>query len=347
MIYIHGYYGYSNCGDEAFKCVFSKYLKDFEYKFTSPNNPPPENPGKNDLLILGGGNVIDPYFLNPIKNWSDRIIVVGVGLSSKDGLELLLSLKPKTCFIRNKSELDIIKAFLPNAQYTPDIVFSLTSSDLLNSKIGIEKPGTSSRLAKRPGFEKDAAIILSDRLTSFLNVDKYSEGIEYLNAINNLIIFLKFLAKFYNLHFLAFSNDFYHPDSALNELIASNLLGFNDRVSFTVSGNHPAKAFEVISSVDVVFSMKFHSLVFALIANKPVINLSDAPKCLSLMNELKLDNLSHSMCFGAGGNNLKNSLQFVESGNFSASDFVSDAHLNADKVMNIVVDKIRASLGGN
>ena len=179
MIYIYGYYGYSNCGDEAFKCVFEKYFKEFEYKFTSPNNPPPENPGKNDLLILGGGNVIDPYFLNSIKNWSDRIFIVGVGISSIAGLDLLLPMNPKTCYVRNKSELDIIKASLPNAEYTPDIVFSLTSSELLNSKIGIENPGISSRVSKRPGFKKDAAIILSDRLTSFLNVDKYSEGIEF------------------------------------------------------------------------------------------------------------------------------------------------------------------------
>jgi len=341
MIYIHGYYGYSNCGDEAFKCVFEKYFKGIDYIHTSPNSPPPLNPSANDLLILGGGNVIDQYFLESIKNWKDRVFAVGIGLSSPEGMEALVKLNPKVCFIRNKSELESIKSLLPLAEYTPDIVFSLKSDELLKSKIGFDFPSIPSRVSKRLGFKKNAAIILSDRITSFMSADNYSVGIDNLSALNNLIIFLKFIAKYYNLHFLAFSNDFYHPDNALNELIASSLSGFRDRISFSVAGNNPSKAFEVISSVDIVFSMKFHALVFALIANKPVVNMSDAPKCLSLMKAFNLDIVSHPMYFGTAGNDLKNSLQYIESGNFSTYDFVFDAQINAHEVMSMLAEKIK------
>lgn len=342
MLYIHGYYGYNNCGDEAFKCVFEKYFKGIDYIHTSPNNPPPSKPSNNDLLILGGGNVIDPYFLNSIQNWKDRVFAVGIGLSSREGMGALVELNPKVCFIRNKSELATIKSLLPIAEYVPDIVFSLKSDELLKSKVGSDSPSIPSRISKRNDFKKNAAIILSDRITSFMSADNYSLGIDNLSALSNLIIFLKFIAKYYNLHFLAFSNDFYHPDNALNELIASRLSGFRDRISFSVAGSNPSIAFEIISSVDIVFSMKFHALVFALIANKPVVNMSDAPKCLSLMGGFNLDKISHPMYFGTDGYNLKNSLQYIESGNFPAFDFVVDAQSNADKVMNIVVEKIKA-----
>lgn len=345
MIYVHGYYGYKNCGDEAFKCVFNKYLQGFDFCYTSPKEPPPAYPKDNDLIILGGGNVIDEYFLKSLSNWHGRIFAVGVGLSSSEALEVLKNLNPQVCYVRNKNELFIIKSKISFAEYIPDMVFSLSGNEIEGSNVGHDLQFKNDTINRRPQLDRTAVIVLSDRIISFLSSNQgFSGGVESLSGLVRLIEFLRYVGKYYNLHFLSFSDDFYHPDDALNILVASTLSGFHDRISFSSAGSHPSKAFAVLANADVVFSMKFHSLVFSLIANTPVVNLSDAPKCLSLVDEFKLSNLSCPMSMGATSDDLKKALKLVESGSFNVNNDVVTLNSKADEIMTEFKNKLSLHL---
>ena len=345
MIYVHGYYGYHNCGDEAFKCVFDKYLGDLDHRYTSPNNPPPRDPAPGDLIILGGGNVIDMYFLESLNNWVGKIYAIGVGVSSSEGLDELARLKPLRCCVRNKSEVEFVKSKIPIAEYIPDLVFSLSGEDLKSSKVGEDLIVAEDLSVKRTDFEKTAVVILSDRILSYLYVDEgFPAGIESIAGLVRLIEFLKYIGLFYNLHFVSFSNDFYHPDDALNKLIASTLSGKRDRISFSSCGSSPAKAFKIIGEADFVLSMKFHSMVFSLVARKPFLNLSDAPKCLSLIGELGLFSFSSPLSLGANADQLKKCLKFVEQSPdlLSADRDLDLMHLLGKEAMLEIIGEIKA-----
>jgi hypothetical protein len=75
----YGYLGKFNCGDDAFVDVF-KYLHkkyyphcEITYRYECSAN--------DDLVILGGGDVINPYFVDKIKHCKTKnVIAVGIGL---------------------------------------------------------------------------------------------------------------------------------------------------------------------------------------------------------------------------------------------------------------------------
>lgn len=334
MIYVHGYYGYQNCGDEAFKVVFDKYLNGLTFVYTSPKSPPPEEPKDGDILILGGGNVIGEYFLKSLNRWRGKIWVIGVGLSSMEALDNLADLKPQVCYIRNKSELQIVKEKIPHAEYIPDLVLSLTNDELLESTVGLDADHSLEYGFARKDISKNAVIILSDRIISYLEQGSdFSSAVESISGLTKTIEFLTFLSKYYNLHFLAFSDNYYHPDAALNRLVAGFVPGSHDRVKFSSAASQPSLAYKIIKEANLVVSMKFHSLVFSLIANKSILNLSDAPKCLSLINDFSIDAFSCPVRIGYSVDDLKAALKNIEENGFNVTDSVEELRIVANTIL--------------
>jgi len=341
MIYVHGYYGYQNCGDEAFKVVFNKYLKGLDYIFTSPKAPPPLEPEINDIILLGGGNVIGEYFLKGLNNWRGKIWVIGVGLSSIEALYVLKELDPKVCYVRNKTELKIVKEHIPHAEFIPELVLSLTEDELLESTVGLDAAFSIGQGSVRNDISKNAVVVLSDRIISYLEQGSdFTSAIESISGLTRTIEFLTFVSKYYNLHFLAFSDNYYHPDEALNRLVAGFLPGSHDRVKFSSLASQPALAYKLIKDSNLIISMKFHSMVFSLIANRSIINLSDAPKCLSLVSDFEIDKYSCPVRMGFTVENLKMSLKKIEDDGFDVSDSVKEMRSAADLALMNVVDML-------
>lgn len=336
MIYIHGYYGFKNCGDEAFKVFFSHFFKERKIVFTSPKSPPPKIPAAGDVVVLGGGNVVDKYFLKDLESWKGRVIPFGVGLNSYEGLDILSKFNVPICYVRNSSELEAFKSKIPNSQVVPDLIFGLTPNDILKSDVGgfYSVSDYKKNQNLKAGLEKNLVIILSDRIISFLkNHRDFVGGMKDLNGLLDFIAVLKEMAKYYNIIFLAFSEDFYHPDHALNEIIGGTLSGFVDRITYVKASEQPAKAFDVIRDSDLILSMKFHSAVFALLANKKILNISDAPKCLSLMKDFKIQDWSMPLSAVGAPENMFDAIKKIES---SVSDFTEDLSVLRIKVTDAV-----------
>lgn len=324
MIYVHGYFGYQNCGDEAFKSVFNSFLGGSDITFTSPKSRPPTNPKKDDLLILGGGNVIDDFFLDGLESWSGKFAAIGVGLNAAEAIPRLASLNPLACLVRNTNELDLVKRDIPTAEYIPDLVFALTEEELLSSKVGGKY-----QLETPPNFsiKKTLAIILSDRIVDFLaHGADFERGVRSVAAYNVIKEYLKYIAEFYDLCFIAFSSNFYHPDDSINRLVASQLIGQHEKINLCDASTQPAKAISLIKQSELVLSMKFHSLVFSLIANKPSINISDAPKCTSLINDLELNNFSVPVILNSDLEGLKRATKECEGGLYDRKTQIRGMH---------------------
>src|ERR1700690_1777427 len=132
-INILGWYNKGNCGDEAFKLAFKKIFPTEELRFCTPDET--TWPGA-DIHILGGGDVIKPYYLDYIKNYRMQhpgvvkdFYIVGAGLGYESELDLLKDLRPKTMFLRNLEDVYLAQAKGFDAEYTPDLVFNLDAAD--------------------------------------------------------------------------------------------------------------------------------------------------------------------------------------------------------------------------
>lgn len=289
-VYVHGYYGYDNCGDEAFKIFFSEFLKNEDIVFTSPKNPPPHC-SDGEFLILGGGNVVDNFFLDGIDtSWKGSMMALGIGLNNISALRRLAALSPRLCVVRNKNEIEIFQSVIHNAIYAPDLILDLAPESL--SKSGAALPGLQELSESRL---KKAVVVLSDRLTSFLASGLHQDpclSSFAISAIARISQYLKFLCEYYELHFVAFTDNFYHRDDAVNSLVGSSLIGKHDNIAYYCCSNSPSLGYKLIREADLLISSKFHSAIFALLAGTPYINISDAEKCTSLMSNLGLDRLS-------------------------------------------------------
>jgi hypothetical protein len=290
QIYIHGYYGYDNCGDEAFKIFFSELLRTENIVFTSPKNPPP--PCKDGaFLILGGGNIVGDFFLESIDiSWRGSMLAAGVGLSNAEALDRLAALEPRLCIVRNNVELNLFRSKVKNSEYAPDLVLDLNNESLLHAAESYPGLPTLSKYKL-----KKAVVVLSDRLTSFLSLTSVNNSClcsSSIASIARVIEYLQFLGKYYELHFVAFTTNIAHRDDAINALVGSSLIGLHSTIAYHTCGDVPAKGYKLISEADLLISSKFHSAIFALLSNTPFINISDATKCTSLLSDLGLNFLS-------------------------------------------------------
>src|SRR5579864_4509104 len=73
----YGYFNHFNCGDDAFQLIFKylhkKFYPHFEIEFTDVCKD------GYDLTTIGGGDVINKYFMSQIKS-DQNVIAVGVGI---------------------------------------------------------------------------------------------------------------------------------------------------------------------------------------------------------------------------------------------------------------------------
>ena len=137
-IYIIGYYDHKNLGDEQYKITFTQILC---YYFNYTNQPIFVDCDKidqysfrhTDLILLGGGDILNRYFLDKVKKVfefrSNPIVAISVGLPYTD---LLLNTKYldfiDVIFVRTLQDIKIFQSYR-KVHYIPDISYMLTYSD--------------------------------------------------------------------------------------------------------------------------------------------------------------------------------------------------------------------------
>lgn len=125
-ILILGYYNRNNLGDDLFKLVFGNILS-HNLTFSNPDDIKkiPEN---TDIVIVGGGDLINDYFMNKIRSLvnNTRIPVYAIGV----GFPYIELATPEYVNIfdviitRTKCAYDKLKDKVP-IFYEPDLVYSM------------------------------------------------------------------------------------------------------------------------------------------------------------------------------------------------------------------------------
>ena len=278
-INIIGYYGHYNIGDEQYKTSFINLLNtlniEYTVNFIDCDKLLDTNINDNDIIILGGGDVLNEYFMNKMinkfKNKPNKIIAVSVGLPYKDILVNSSKLKILDhIFVRTKQDIDLFKKhFGNNITYIPDISYNLINNKKkFNNLINIKKN------KKIIGFALSRHIYHKD----YIN--------EYNNCLNSLCKLIKTLiSQNYHIVFIPF-NTHANSDSENDILIYNDILeilkpnfiinnnkiihdNYDINITFIKKDLIVDEIFELFNLLDFCIPMRFHACLFSIYTKTP------------------------------------------------------------------------------
>ena len=143
-ILVVGYYYHNNIGDDqyidVFKYMFASNNNKYKLKFVDCDKLSEISVKKSDIVIIGGGDILNNYFLDKIisvfKEKSNKIIAVSVGMPY---LDILINTQKLQIidyiFIRTKQEREILGQFYCHDRifYLPDLSFFMKGITVIES----------------------------------------------------------------------------------------------------------------------------------------------------------------------------------------------------------------------
>ena len=81
-ILVIGFVGKNNIGDDQYKLSFQKLFKDHEFTF-SPRITE-ELVNNHDMIMLGGGNILNEHYLGCLQPYKGKKRIVGFSLGGTD-----------------------------------------------------------------------------------------------------------------------------------------------------------------------------------------------------------------------------------------------------------------------
>jgi len=258
---IIGYYEHKNIGDEQYKLSFeSLFLKlfrnsDIIYKLDFHDCDKINNIEfhEDDIIILGGGDILNEYFLDKIiakfQGTTNKIIAISVGLPYKSVLTETSKLNIiDYIFLRTKQDLDLFqKYFHPHRiMYLPDISFELVLDipKPLENTIKYKKNINESSFSRKSSISTITSLssttslsnissftIIYDKMRKIKNSKKkivclslnrhICKSKNYESIINNFTQFIKFLTNFdYHVVFIPFNTNENNPNE--NDILIHN-----------------------------------------------------------------------------------------------------------------------------
>ena len=275
----YGYFNNLNCGDDAFRLVFKylqqQYYPHFSIDFSSQYDC------KYDLCIVGGGDVVNNYFINPIlkklpagTTHVPNLIAAGVGIPYTSGEQYLKLFD--NIILRNPRDYSRLKNSHKKISYYPDMTFLLK------------------KIIKTPCYIRTGRKI-GLCLTRTYHNPKYPNL--YNAFVTEIVKFIRLMiADRYSIHLIPFCIN--HKKEGTNEndllLYADILKHFKSTSSvvleFDNSYNRETyveKTFNKIAEMDFNVCTRFHSHIFSTIHKIPFVSLTCGRKCIEYMRDIE------------------------------------------------------------
>lgn len=281
-ILVLGYYDRGNLGDEQYKTTIPMLLKTnsiVQYwdsiTFKSPEDIV-QIPQETTMIIVGGGDVINDYFMTKIqkltKNFVGRIYALSVGIPYSSGTKYLYLFDHIYARSRTDYEIAVSKIGVKNVSICMDSAFKINI--IPNRKIS---PYTRIGVCFANSYFEDNPNkdILIDSLLDGLN--------SYYQNYNQYTIY----------HFIPFNT---HSGKESDNIIHTTL--YNKLTSLDVPCfNHtdfkdPIQVLNFMNNdIDIVLCMRFHSIIFSALTGKRFIALYTTTKIDNLLTDIDYSNL--------------------------------------------------------
>lgn len=306
-ILVLGYYNAKNSGDDAFEVVFKELSKNSEYKTKYITANPSQIsciPNYVSQIICGGGDILNPYFIDRIKqllatlNGKIRVRALGVGLPFPSYIKETNLDMFDQIILRNRRDLQLFKNYknvygctdlamlLPMLGYPRHTDHTLQYTDSINIGVFL------SRTMWRQGYEAEYNQIVQKFTRVFVKLlENYNVrlifipmGVHPLKPSENDIL----------LH-----NDFkkaFAEDCATS--VGDHIVFFEDNPVFkkepyvaTLAGVFDRS----IIKLHMTVCMRYHAHIFSLFNSVPFVSVATTRKCTEFMHEHGMESQKFSL----------------------------------------------------
>jgi polysaccharide pyruvyl transferase WcaK-like protein len=258
-----GWYDRGNAGDEAFKDVHRLLFSEQNLIWTTNFSNVPTD--LTDVVyVLGGGDVVSDFYIEKIPE-NAKFFMYGVGLASPDQREYIARLKERVLgvWVRNNDDAEALKALGVAAYYTPDIVFQLRSKIDAVDKSKLPELGPRKAILVMPSNNGAEAATRN----SNIGMHYYYEFM-----LIEMAKTLDFVAKYYDIYFVPLSDNENDNDIIW---IMRTVSAMSNKYGVKVIRDPmaPLEIAAFAARCDMVMSMKFHGLIFAILSGRPFVNI--------------------------------------------------------------------------
>lgn len=271
-IIIVGYYDHSNLGDELFRLAFQNLLSGHTLTFVDVDQLQSYNAFQYDVIILGGGDVVNNYFIDKVWAWLNKFksgircyaYSIGIPFPSciTDGKVSLFDY----VICRNREDMPALKAKLGayNVEYLPDFVFSLD-------------------VKKKPIKVKNKICVSLAR-----------QCCREQKVFDKLVILLGNLCQNYEVVMIPFNTN----AENINENDIKVAMDLKEKVPLLNVITETLSMKEVIrhyKESKFVLCMRLHSHVLSIMANTPFVSLYSTRKVKNMIYDYSLEEYSTPM----------------------------------------------------
>lgn len=300
-IYVVGYFGHENIGDEQYKITYEYVLKNFlpnfnvyNLQFIDCDHISDTTFLDSDIILLGGGDVLNDYFLDEIilkfTNKPNKILAVSVGIPYTDILVNTNKLHIiDYIFVRTQQDVQMLQKHVSPERvlYIPDL--SIFLSTLTNTN---QKSMNYNILEK-----KFKTIQASGQKIIALTLSKHIHDTEQEDTYKKILVgfaqFVKYLVTFgYHVVLLPFNtnstsnfeNDIIIHNDLMN-LVSHNSTSLKNITNITCSLTS-LETFSLYNFFYATIPMRFHATLFSIFTNTPMMPVFTTRKIKNVLLDI-------------------------------------------------------------
>lgn len=278
-----GFYNRDNLGDELYKLAVPHLLRNaataftFSFQCTDDIEAIPEG---TDLVICGGGDIINAYFMTKVKaliaNFTGPVIALSVGIPYDDDLQYLHLFDHVYARSTRDFQRAVATIGADNVTQMRDAVFGIRA---------LLEPLKTTRLANR------LALALKPKQKAKQLDIGISIAAPYFSKFPHLLSDIKDLCKLLlrsrntRVHFFAFNTHVFNHEECDTYIIEELLRGLEG--NNVVVHTNPTKLVTAFQTMDVHLCMRYHSAILALMFGIPFVTLHSTPKIDSLLQDFE------------------------------------------------------------
>lgn len=281
-ISVVGWYGKRNVGDEAFQHVLSDFLSGHEVEFVTPPNQC-NNP---ELVILGGGAVASPFYLNILPDC--RRYGLGLDLAYESEADLLAAANFSGFCVRNNTDADLLRSKVNCPVLAiPDLAFYIRPrpDDVLG------------RYRTKPHL-KPLGVFVTDYVSPAIDrpIEKFrSRADQFVIGMADKLDALS--ERGYEIILVPCSTGGYGDDRRINLDLAAFMRNQPTVIMDTLS---PQETVDLMKDLSLAICMRFHSHIFGVIAGCPLVSIQFTRKVRNFLEEQSLTDLTAVSYDGKG-----------------------------------------------
>ena len=320
-ILIVGYYDHNNLGDEQYKITFNLLLS-FKYniRYLDCDKLSKKDIDQDTIIILGGGDVLNEYFLDKLnnildKNHKNKVLAVSVGLPYNNILTNTNKLSILDyIFIRTEQDLGLFKKYFDSNRiiYLPDISLLLKIEVNITQELLLRElnPKRQQEVLKKQattffwrsndspaGIQPDRKNIVISLSRHFYNIKCKNDYLKIVNKFSNFIIKLLSFNK-YSITFIPFNtsnrikdDDKNQENDILFQRDIINVLKQNDvDISHIILIDKTLTSYEALmyyKKAYISIPMRFHGTLFSIYENCPILPIYTTKKIKNFLLDIE------------------------------------------------------------